>query len=50
MPKRVFTEAQKEVNRKRTKVWRVAAKEKGPEYLEKARDYSLVSVKWIILL
>ena len=50
MPKRLFTEAQKEVNRKRTKVWRVAAKEKGPEYLEKARDYSLVSVKLIFLL
>ena len=32
MPKRVFTEAQKEANRKRTKLWRVAAKEKGPEY------------------
>ena len=35
MPKRVYTEAQKEANRKRTKLWRVAAKEKGPEYLEK---------------
>ena len=32
MPKRVYTEAQKEANRKRTKLWRVAAKEKGPEY------------------
>ena len=32
MPKRVFNEAQKEANRKRTKLWRVAAKENGPEY------------------
>ena len=32
MPKRVFTEAQKEANRQRTKLWRVAVKEKGPEY------------------
>ena len=35
MPNRVFTEAQKEVNRKRTKLWRVAAKEKGREYLKR---------------
>ena len=32
MLKRVFTEAQKEANRKRTKRWHVAAKEKEPEY------------------
>ena len=42
MPKRVFTEAQKEANRKRTKQWRVAAKEKGPEYEGEVEESDII--------
>ena len=42
MPKRVFTEAQKEANRKRTKPWRVAAKEKGPEYEGEVEESDII--------
>ena len=42
MPKRVFTEAQKEANRKRTKLWRVAAKEKGPEYEGEVEESDII--------
>ena len=43
MPKRVFTEAQKEANRKGTKLWRVAAKEKGPEYEGEVEESDIMS-------
>ena len=42
MPKRVFTEAQKEANRKRTKPWHVAAKEKGPEYEGEVEESDII--------
>ena len=42
MPKRVFTEAQKEANRNITKLWRVAAKEKGPEYAGEVEDSDII--------
>ena len=38
----MFTEAQKEANRKRTKPWHVAAKEKGPEYEGEVEESDII--------
>ena len=44
MPKRVFTEAQKEANcnSEQNHPWRVAAKEKGPEYEGKVEESDII--------
>ena len=38
----MFTEAQKEANRKRTKLWRVAAKEKGPKFEGEVEESDII--------